>query len=282
MKKGRGVGIYMLILVFAVGLTWLLMFISYQTAVLFAPLGYSPPQDVFNSNSQIFFIDLVNQQLNLRIHHPGAYVYKYVYLWSPINNTWQRHTLNYVQAPPSPNTDWLSEEAYLNITNVALNQNEIYVVGYTCKKHSGQWKCGCAAQDDCGYWMLQTFNTTTPTNPTSPIGNISSNLTIINDSGQTVAQFTKQGDIILSGSCTILSSCTPPANSFVVVNDSGSIVSYVDNSGNLCAKGGLCATSSVCNPTNAPFVVTNETDSIVISISAGGELCFIGNLTQQA
>ncbi|MBW2992293.1 hypothetical protein KY345_03695, partial [Candidatus Woesearchaeota archaeon] len=48
------------------------------------------------------------------------------------------------------------------------SEGENYVLAYTCKKYNNQWKCGCRSENDCGYWMLETFTLAEAEIPSEP------------------------------------------------------------------------------------------------------------------
>lgn len=242
-----------------------------------APLGYSQPEDVFN-NETIYWTNMTSEEsVEIKINHPGAYVYQYGYYWA--GSGWARFTFDFVDAPPVYGGDWISEKAIINL-NLAeknLTINKTFLIGYTCKKHDGEWKCGCRTQDDCGYWMLQThYSPEVPQTPPSPTFNILSG-------GNPVAQFDENGTIKLQGTCAVQTSCEPPEDSFVIQNSTEEIVSYIDNEGNLCIESGDCAGNSPsCDVGNPAFVITNNLNTRVITVDAAGGLCLIGSLLESS
>jgi hypothetical protein len=134
-------------------------------AIQYVPEGYAPPQDVFDNDKQIFFLKdyIINLgenentvSLSPSVNHAGSYVYKYGYYYSPQQQKWIE--FEYPQKTVS-GSNWIKETAntYLSISAGNLVAGENYVISYSCKKHDGQWKCGCRDKYICGYWMLNTF-----------------------------------------------------------------------------------------------------------------------------
>ncbi len=126
-----------------------------------APLGYASPHDPYNGNEQITDLS-VNPSgnqffgvVNVHSNNPGGYVYETGYYLS--GGEW--HQFNFSGA----NGGWVSNSASYSISDAYANHvltsgdEEFVVAVYSCKDYNG-WKCGCAAQDDCGYWMLQSVD----------------------------------------------------------------------------------------------------------------------------
>ncbi len=143
-------------------------------AARYVPQGYAPPEDVFDDDKQIFFLNdyffSINPEqegieLVSKVSHDNAYVYKYGYIWR--YNQWHKYEFPQETVGDS---NWIRDDAKANLE---LSGNEIipgenYIVSYSCKQHDGQWKCGCRNQHDCGYWMLHTFLYTPSTLPPEP------------------------------------------------------------------------------------------------------------------
>ena len=102
----------------------------------------------------------------------------------------------------------------------------------------------------------------------------------IKDSGRSaVAWFGNFGDIVLKGTCNVLSSClASSSNLFTIGNSSDSVVSYINSTGDLCAEKGSCSASASCNPLRDAFKIRNASQDIVSYIDFDGELCFTGGL----
>jgi len=126
--------------------------------------GYSSPFDVFDNDNQIFFLEqyLYNLEIDQdsigvdpSVNHPGprSYVYKYGYYYT--ESGWEQ--FEYPQETVA-GSNWIESEAGTSF-ELPTNQlflGENYVVSYSCKWHDG-WKCGCSSENNCGYWMLQTY-----------------------------------------------------------------------------------------------------------------------------
>ena len=112
--------------------------------------------------------------------------------------------------------------------------------------------------------------------------NDSSKLFVDNTLGVPVASFDDLGNIILNGTCGSIGNCSnPPANSFIIEENNGTAVSYIDLNGNLCIKSGNCtAQSATCNPSSDAFIIENSNNTIVSYIDNSGTLCLTGNLTE--
>ncbi|USN45653.1 MAG: hypothetical protein H6502_00790 [Candidatus Woesearchaeota archaeon] len=116
--------------------------------------GLLPPEDYYDDTYSPFLhvIGNSNTELDIRfqladgLHHTTMY-----YLTSA--NTWQSMAAYQLH---DSSDDWSLEElhAHLLISNIASNvaNNKLIVAVYGCKLVSDEWKCGCAAPDDCGYW----------------------------------------------------------------------------------------------------------------------------------
>ncbi len=104
-----------------------------------------------------------------------------------------------------------------------------------------------------------------------------------NSSGDEVAWFGDRGNIVLKGTCTNQTTCTPPANSFKIQNSGGETFAYIDSEGNMCIESGDCSDESMsCSAPSGALKVTNSTGSTVSYISLTGDLCLIGRLYEHA
>ena len=105
---------------------------------------------------------------------------------------------------------------------------------------------------------------------------------IKNSQNINVAWFGDRGNIILKGTCTQQSTCTPPLDSFIFKNSAGDTVAYVDTSGNLCIETGDCLSSTSCSATsNDEFIMQDETGKVVSKIDlTNGDLCYTGRLIE--
>lgn len=109
-------------------------------------------------------------------------------------------------------------------------------------------------------------------------------LTFKNSAGEVIATFSEnagKGEISLAGACIDTTDCSnPPADSYEI-NNSGEIVSYIDESGNLCIKSGTCLGSdrqNSCSSANSALAVKSDAGTTLISISNAGSLCLTGSL----
>ena len=132
-------------------------------AIKYVPQGYAPPNDIFDNDKQIFFLDqyIVNIDpeepgftLSSKVEHEGAYVYKYGYIWK--ESRWEQY--EFPQETVS-GSNWIKQDAKtdIKVSKYDVMPGENYIVSYSCKKQNGDWKCGCRSDYDCGYWMLNTF-----------------------------------------------------------------------------------------------------------------------------
>lgn len=148
--------------------------------------GYGVPNDVFADEKQIFFLsdyvfnldpDTEILDLELSVNHEGALIYKYGFYYT--ENGWER--FEFPQETVS-GSRWIAQKAstLLDIPTSELSSGENYVVTYSCKKHDGEWKCGCSSESGpCDNWMLQTFlyrNVDLPPEPLDPNGIITTRL----------------------------------------------------------------------------------------------------------
>ena len=116
------------------------------------------------------------------------------------------------------------------------------------------------------------------------IPNDTSKFFIKNDSNETIAWFGNFGNIVLRGTCNVLSNCLASSeNLFVITNSSApdEPVAYVNSTGDLCIEKGSCSSSASCNEKNA-FKIRNSTQELVSYIDFNGELCFTGGLYENA
>ena len=106
---------------------------------------------------------------------------------------------------------------------------------------------------------------------------------IHNSSGNSVAWFGDLGNIVLRGNCTNQTTCTAPANSFIIANNTDSTTAYIDNYGNLCVEKGDCSDeSATCNPTRNAFIVRNSSNYNTSYIDFDGDLCLTGILYENS
>jgi YD repeat-containing protein len=118
----------------------------------------------------------------------------------------------------------------------------------------------------------------------SLISDLIINFTIKDLTGSTVASFGSNGNLDIGGACRISDCDAPPADSFIIKDNTGNIVSYIDNLGNLCLEEGTCAdNSNHCNnPGDSSFIVKNSMDSNVAFINSTGSLCLTGDLRKKS
>ncbi len=97
--------------------------------------------------------------------------------------------------------------------------------------------------------------------------------------------FDGSGNLYLKGSCTATSTCTAPSDApLIMQNSTGSSVSYIDNSGNLCVQDANCNgnDASCSNPSDGAFVVQDSGGNNVLYINATGTLCMTGYMYQNS
>ncbi len=132
-----------------------------------APDGFASPYDPYNYNDPLMKITITpinNKEFTATIdvthkEEPGkpAYVYKKGYYLS--KGSWQEFEFPQETAGDS---DWIIEhgKAVINeeYNNYVINSNEeeFVAAAYSCKLYDNEWKCGCRAIGDCGYWMIQS------------------------------------------------------------------------------------------------------------------------------
>ncbi|MFH1770703.1 MAG: hypothetical protein ABH828_04040 [archaeon] len=140
------------------------------------PQSYAPPWDVFNDNEMIFTfkpetIDVQNidpddlYDLEIVVDHEGGVIYEIGYIYFPEWGQWESIGFD---GERISGTNWLKDYGEFTILDwegeelrelgEELGAGEHYVLSYSCKKHDDQWKCGCVGEDDCGYWMIQSFD----------------------------------------------------------------------------------------------------------------------------
>ncbi|MBU1854251.1 MAG: S8 family serine peptidase, partial [Nanoarchaeota archaeon] len=128
--------------------------------------NYAPPWDIFNEEQMILTtspeelsIDPFTQEIKFEIDvsHEKGVIYKYGYTYNPETETWKQ--IEFPQKTIS-NSNWISENAYTNfyLDNNNIPTGEYYVIAYSCRQYQGEWKCSCRSENDCGYWMVQSFN----------------------------------------------------------------------------------------------------------------------------
>lgn len=103
-----------------------------------------------------------------------------------------------------------------------------------------------------------------------------------NSSGDNVAWFGDEGNIVLKGICTSGGSCSAPADSFVFKDSGGNEVAHVDPDGNLCIEDADCNDGDAsCNPLNDAFIIQdgNNINQTYIDLT-NGELCLTGALIE--
>lgn len=139
------------------------------------PSGYAPPWDIFNDNLMIFTTspsDIVfelgffgEKNMNVKVSQDGGLIYKYGYIYKKAG--WESYKFS---GETIGGSDWIESSALASVqlSTEDFSSGENYLVAYSCKKHSGEWKCGCASENDCGYWMLQSFDITIETLPEEP------------------------------------------------------------------------------------------------------------------
>ena len=104
-------------------------------------------------------------------------------------------------------------------------------------------------------------------------------------SGNNVAWFGSEGNIVLSGQCFSGGDCdTPGDTSLIIRNSSSENVAFINSTGDLCVETGDCSDQSAnCDsPTGSSFIVQNSSSTNVIYIDSTGDLCLIGDLIESS
>ena len=140
------------------------------------PLGFAPPWDVLKADKPTTVIgylvaeDIDSYTLRLIANRPGGLVYKYGYI---VNKTadgtgveWYR--VEFVQeavAKPFGGgaTNWIRNLGGVDVKlpksiyGITFNNDEMYILGYTCIEAEGGYKCGCVDAATCtekGAWQV--------------------------------------------------------------------------------------------------------------------------------
>jgi hypothetical protein len=136
----------------------------------YSEVGFAPPYNVFENNTQIFNITpddfTLGQEgtildLIINVSIPGGIVYKTGYFWNNETVDWEE--FNFSQETLG-DSNWILDSASTNIlidkSKLRLNRTNFVVVS-TCKKYNNEWECGCINQSEggCGFWNLQLFKT---------------------------------------------------------------------------------------------------------------------------
>ncbi|MBI4154865.1 hypothetical protein HY498_02145 [Candidatus Woesearchaeota archaeon] len=175
----------------------------------------------------------------------------------------------------SSNQVWLSvsvNESYNNFSNLNITSLAIKVTN-TC--NFGNVTCNNNAV--CESQLGENVSNC----PGDCAGPSVEDFVVQNVTGENVTRFKFNGDIVLKGTCTQRTNCTPPANSFIVYNGTDDTVAYVDPNGNLCIETGDCSGSSLtCNPSRDAFIIQNSAGNNVAYIDSIGDLCLTGVMIQ--
>ncbi|NQU98521.1 hypothetical protein HQ533_03570 [Candidatus Woesearchaeota archaeon] len=130
------------------------------------PGGYAPPWDIFNDDEMISVAtpeviafdsgNLVQNSL-LSVSHEQALIYKYGFVYDLDFSVWVPFTF---YQETMDGSDWIADYAEFAgvLENNEVSDGEYFFVTYSCKQYNGEWKCGCASEDDCGYWMIQSYD----------------------------------------------------------------------------------------------------------------------------
>ena len=119
--------------------------------------GYAPTIDVFNEE-KIFSLEVAQEDkivmIKADVNHVGGYVYKYGYINT--KDGWKKYEFPQDTVGRS---NWIRKSANMKIQKDVddLNEGDNYILGFSCKKYKGAWKCGCREENDCGYWMIHVF-----------------------------------------------------------------------------------------------------------------------------
>ncbi|MBI2005465.1 MAG: hypothetical protein HYS80_01760 [Candidatus Aenigmarchaeota archaeon] len=159
--------------------------------------GYGVPYDVYNNDTQIFFLNqnvfnIEPEQrgfrLGVAVEQEGGYVYRYGHYYT--NGGWR--LFEFLDQRVS-GSNWIKDraEAFLGINTVDITPGENYIVAYSCKKYAGAWRCGCTYQGGpCNQWMIQTYlyrSVELPPEPIAP-GSIITTQIWVSPNGEIVRQ----------------------------------------------------------------------------------------------
>ncbi len=104
---------------------------------------------------------------------------------------------------------------------------------------------------------------------------------IKNLNSDTVALFKNDGGLYLKSLCNPSLNCIPNAGSFVIKNNLGDVVSYINTSGDLCIENADCTDQSGnCDLTGPGFLLKEVTGKNIAYLDSTGDLCLTGNLYQ--
>ncbi len=132
-----------------------------------APEGFASPYDPYDNNAPLMTVTITPQNSDsfsatIDVTHQEsagspAYVYKKGYYLS--KGAWQEYSF---PETPVGDSNWIVEHGRATVQEeykdyvINSNEEEFVVAAYSCKLYDDDWKCGCRAIGDCGYWMLQS------------------------------------------------------------------------------------------------------------------------------
>ena len=118
------------------------------------PSGFGMPFNIFSSIKELLVSGVCDPTTaTITVGSPGnstIYVYEKAYVYK--NGTWNPVSLS--GNPVFSESGWLIGSGAVNVPK-GINE-DLWVVGYTCRWDGTRWKCGCRDQA-CGqsFWQLQ-------------------------------------------------------------------------------------------------------------------------------
>ena len=135
----------------------------------YSDVGFAPPYNVLENNTAVVKVSpeysalgvgVSNLDLQVNVSMPGGVVYNKGYYWNNLTQSWDSFTFSENTIGDSR---WIANSASetISISKDKLRANlSNFVLTYSCKKYSDEWKCGCmnTSDDGCGFWSLQMFS----------------------------------------------------------------------------------------------------------------------------
>ncbi|MFH1316406.1 MAG: toxin TcdB middle/N-terminal domain-containing protein [Candidatus Woesearchaeota archaeon] len=174
----------------------------------------------------------------------------------------------------SDNCNTYLSDVYINYSYI-INDNIINFNPLNIESSGDYiWNVECNDIEGDSYWAENNFSLSAV---------IDSNKFIFqNSSGDNVAWFGDEGNIVLKGTCSQSGSCSAPTDSFIFKDSSSNEVGHVDPSGNLCIESGDCSDQSAdCDsPIGDSFIIKDSLDVNKLYVDSTGDLCLVGSLVE--